>query len=521
MEIKVVVLDSTKLELMQDAKKGDIINLSTLSEIDSSFIQNLIQKNKNEELDKMVRQAKADFEKQQKASEDALKADYEKQFSQLKLSLESKSREKEKEDLEKISKLNEQISLLTKEKESSIKEAELRKDSQYQLKIQELNSDIEKNKAELEKMRKENQTAIENLKNSNEQEKELVRINTETKFNGQISDLKNQLMQQKASFEDKTTIAVSNAEKVLKERISALENEKQQLSFSKENALLQKEKEMQAQVDKVKEENNYLKAAFDELNRTKSSLNVKVIGENLESWCNDSFHNAQTLGGFENCTWEKDNTLVKNEGETGSGSKADFIFKAYSGTGENRFLVTSACMDMKSENPDSTNKKKNSDYFKKLDSDRKKKQCEYALLVSELEMKTDQDVPILRVQEYENMYVVRPQYMLTFLGILMNLGKKYSYLLQEKAKEDEKFKSSEEIEAEFEKFKETYLNKPLEALNKKVVDIKKNADEIIKRGSSISNTADEIITSTLEGMKDKMNTFQIKLSKTEKKIENL
>ena len=65
----------------------------------------------------------------------------------------------------------------------------------------------------------------------------------------------------------------------------------------------------------------------------------------------------------------------------------------------------------------------------KLDKDRIKKGCEYALLVSELEWNSDNDVPIKKVPEYEKMYVVRPQYFITFLSIVYSFGMKYKDLL--------------------------------------------------------------------------------------------
>ena len=98
----------------------------------------------------------------------------------------------------------------------------------------------------------------------------------------------------------------------------------------------------------------------------------------------------------------------------------DYIFKVYASSShkENELLTSVAC-EMKNESPNSTNKKKNSDHFLKLDKDRKKKGCEYALLISELEWDQANDVPIRKVVGYEKMYVVRPQYFITFLSKAM------------------------------------------------------------------------------------------------------
>ena len=62
---------------------------------------------------------------------------------------------------------------------------------------------------------------------------------------------------------------------------------------------------------------------------------------------------------FFNCTWIKDNQVMKDEDED-KGSKADYIFKVFASEEhkENEEL-TSVCLEMKNENPSSTNKKKN------------------------------------------------------------------------------------------------------------------------------------------------------------------
>ena len=95
---------------------------------------------------------------------------------------------------------------------------------------------------------------------------------------------------------------------------------------------------------------------------------------------------------------------------------------------------------MKNENPESKTKKKNADYYKKLDSDRTKKNCEYALLVSELEMDKFNDAPIVKVTDYPKMYMVRPPYFIAFLSIIESLGKKYKDLLEKVNKEIAKMK---------------------------------------------------------------------------------
>lgn len=137
-------------------------------------------------------------------------------------------------------------------------------------------------------------------------------------------------------------------------------------------AVQQKEKELN---EKIRD----LEDKIANLELAKSSLNIKKLGEKLEDWCNNEYQ-LHALNGFENCSWEKDNIAVRDADDF-KGTKADYLFKVYASPSmleEN--LLTSVACEMKSEDPNSIHKKKNSDHYKKLDSDRVKKNCEYAYL---------------------------------------------------------------------------------------------------------------------------------------------
>ena len=78
--------------------------------------------------------------------------------------------------------------------------------------------------------------------------------------------------------------------------------------------------------------------------------------------------------------------------------------------------------EMKNESEDSKTKHKNEDFFKKLDKDRKEKKCEYAVLVSMLEMDNDYyNNGIVDVSyKYDKMYVIRPQFFIPLISLLKN-----------------------------------------------------------------------------------------------------
>ena len=257
---------------------------------------------------------------------------------------------------------------------------------------------------------------------------------------------------------------------------------------------------------------------LERLKLVKSTLNVKMLGEELERWCNEEYESYASVG-FNNCIWEKDNNSIKDDDEF-KGSKADYIFRSYLDE-SHTIELASICCEMKNEALNSKNKKKNSDHYSKLDKDRVKKNCEYALLISELEWDSHNDTPIKKVRDYEKMYVVRPQYFITFLSLIASLANKYSDILLKKKKEEINLLSSIEIIEEFESFKKTYIENPLDSLIRKIEKIQKNSEAISNANKVIQETCNDIMLTTITTMKEKIDRFNIKkIANKVKKLEN-
>ena len=246
--------------------------------------------------------------------------------------------------------------------------------------------------------------------------------------------------------------------------------------------------------------------------RTKASLNVKQTGEDLEAWCDNEVTSYMQNGLF-NCTWTKDNKVIKEEDET-KGSKADYIFKVFANNEHNENeLLAAICMDMKDENPDSINKKSNADYYKQLDKNRIKKDCKYALLVSNLEMDKPNVLPIFKVREYEDMYVVRPAYLMTFLNMITSLTTRFASLINSKDKEALELQNKVNLVEEFDNIKNTYLDKPLESLEKNVEAISKDSETIKKVCRDIDEQCDKINRNYISQIQEKINKFSLKLDR--------
>ena len=143
----------------------------------------------------------------------------------------------------------------------------------------------------------------------------------------------------------------------------------------------------------------------------KARQSTKMIGESLEQHCMTQFNQIR-MTAFPNAYFEKDN-------DARTGSKGDFIFRE---TDENGIEFLSIMFEMKNEADETATKHKNEDFFKELDKDRREKNCEYAVLVSLLEIDDEYyNTGIVDVSyRYEKMYVIRPQFFIPMITLLRN-----------------------------------------------------------------------------------------------------
>ena len=531
-KIKVVVLDKNTLRLEEDGKKGDYIDLRELSSVDTSALEKAIAAKTDEVYKKKLEEQALLFKSTEEKELVQLRQElslayetkirdlekkgqettyrYESNLSSLKQENEKALLEKEAElkdsYAEEIQKLKEKLALAAQEKESSLAKKEQEVSFAYESKIQELMHQKESKEAELASQKKEAEKEKEIALARQKEENEKNYQELKSKYDALSSTLEQRLANR--GLEDK----------------NLYESQIQELKNTIEKNKLLQEKESAEALAKAKEEFNaalVLKEnEINDLKRERSLRSVKVQGENLELWCSNEVR-SYMQNGLKNCTWEKDNLVVREEGEN-KGSKADFLFKVYSDEKHDDALpLSSVCMDMKSEDPNSTNKKKNADYYKQLDLNRKKKNCKYAVLVSELEMDDPNDIPIFKVDTYPDMYVVRPNYLMTFLNMIVSLTMRYAYLIQEKSKEEKEFRSRQEIEDDFSKIKNTYLDKPLLTLKNKLEEISKSNQAIQKANLCIESAIADITTHYIHQIEDKLERFELALEKDMKKSEKI
>ena len=224
----------------------------------------------------------------------------------------------------------------------------------------------------------------------------------------EIQQLKNKLEMNDSQQKLAVNEAVSGKDKELAEKDAEIIKLKSQIDNQKNESAL-KEKNI--------EENykNQLKAKDDLIDYykdMKARQSTKMVGESLEQHCQNQF-NSLRMTAFPNAYFGKDNEVSE------SGSKGDFIFREKDDEG---IEFISIMFEMKNEMETTASKHKNEDFFKELDKDRREKGCEYAVLVSLLEIDNDfYNNGIVDVSyEYPKMYVIRPQFFIPMITLLRN-----------------------------------------------------------------------------------------------------
>ena len=279
-----------------------------------------------------------------------------------------------------------------------------------QVKNQEFESEIQARLKEIEKQNKLSQEANE-LKQSQKHQIELSEKQLAlSKKDSEIARLQAVIDQNESNLR----IAILEEQNKAKEELQKKETSLQQLR----NQIVINEKEVSLREANLKEyyeiQLKQKQEQVDYYKDLKAKLSTKMVGETLEEHCHIEFNRMRTSM-FPNAYFEKDNDIR-------TGTKGDFIFRDYADGME----YVSIMFEMKNENDTTSTKKKNEDFFAKLDKDRNDKNCEYAVLVTLLEPDSElYNQGIVDVSyKYPKMFVVRPQFFLPIISLLTQAAKK-------------------------------------------------------------------------------------------------
>lgn len=319
----------------------------------------------------------------------------------------------------------------------------------------------------------------------------------------------NGLKEQLAGKDSEVKIKVMEARNALNVQIR--DKEKDILELQSE-LKVQKSMSQTREMQLKEQQKLLLQSKQDEIDRLKDfkmRLSTKMVGETLEQHCATLFEQARAMGLYPNAQFGKDNTVVE-------GTKGDFIFRDFINGTE----YVSIMFEMKNETDDTVGKHRNDDFLQKLDKDRTKKNCEYAVLVSMLEQDNDlYNTGIVdKSHLYPKMIVIRPQFFMPVLRLITQASSKgfaeQQALLQQLAEANSYSADFKQFEKNINRFREDFgknltaakakfakaysgLDKAIESMEKQIRtlrEIKENFEASEQRLLKSGDIVDERLT---------------------------
>jgi len=350
----------------------------TVDEADYASILNQV---KNDAFDAEVSKRLAELRQQQKMEQEVALLASERGFKDK---LSAKNNEIAGKDTE-IARLNERLNSIVQAKQLEIKEQ-----------LSDKNAEIVRLKEQINNLQSSQQMEIENKVVEKDKKISALEASLQQKEKEQELAVIQEKNAQQETVQQKQQRIIELEAKLTENEAKAALNEKNLKEYY-ERSLKDKEEEIERYKD------------------FKIRQSTKMIGEDLEIHCHNEFDNARSLGLYPNAYFEKDNDVVE-------GSKGDFVFRDF----DNETEYISIMLEMKNELDNGGKKHKNEDFLKKLDEDRRKKQCEYAVLVSLLEPENElYNNGIVDVSyRYPKMYVIRPQFFIPIITLLVQASKK-------------------------------------------------------------------------------------------------
>lgn len=303
--------------------------------------------------------------------------------------------------------------------------------------------------------------------------------------------------------------------KVQAESQKALQAKEQEITALRSQVELQS-KEAQLEVKQLQEqhelEKKMLEREVDFYKDLKTRMSTKMLGETLEQHCALEFE--QKLRSFyPNAYFEKDNDVV-------GGTKGDFVFRDYAEDGTLEYI--SIMFEMKNESDTTSTKHRNEDFLKKLDEDRRKKGCEYAVLVSLLEPDNElyNGGIVDKSHRYEKMYVIRPQFFVPLITLLVSTSRKSLDIRKQLFEAQQQSIDITHFEEDIEEFKDKFgrnfrlasekFQKAIEEIDNSIKHLQKIKDNLIGSENNLRLANDKAEGLTIRKLTYKNPTMQTK-----------
>ena len=389
--------------------------------------------------------------------------------------------------------IKEREKLFEIDKENAIKLSKSELDNKYQLELSKKNEELTKLKSDIEAKEKTKENDLKSIKIESEK-KYQDEIN---KLNLKIKDLENEVKIKDNEKENELIKITSKKDQDINEL-------KKQLDLNEKEYQLDKKNTKEKYEIELKQKDTTIEFYKD----LKAKQSTKMIGETLEQHCNAEFGRIRPM--FSSKTYfEKDN-------DAKTGSKGDFIFRDYDDDGNE---IVSIMFEMKNEADETATKHKNEDFFKELDKDRREKNCEYAVLVSLLEIDNEiYNTGIVDVSyKYEKMYVIRPQFFVPLITLLRNASIKSLDYKKELIKTQNQNIDISNFEENMNNFKESFgrnyrlasekFKKAIEEIDKTIDHLQKTKEALLSSENNLriaNNKAEELTIKKLTNNNETM-----------------
>ncbi len=283
---------------------------------------------------------------------------------------------------------------------------------------------LEKKDAAIERMKTEAEGQIANVRGELNAEIERLKMKLQNIEHQKQSELTIALAEKDqtiaklnstiAQSDGKLQLAVMEERNKAQQNVQAKETELSQLRTALELEKREAQIHESALVKRHEEELRMRQEQVDYYKDLKTRMSTKMVGETLEQHCSIEFE-QYIRPMMPNAYFDKDNDAT-------DGTKGDFIFR----DSEDGTEYISIMFEMKNEMDTTSTKHKNDDFLKKLDEDRRKKGCEFAVLVSLLEADNDlyNNGIVNKSHLYPKMYVIRPQFFVPFINLLVQASRK-------------------------------------------------------------------------------------------------
>lgn len=435
---------------------------------------------------------------------------------------------KQVRDHEFTREIAERENLLRADKENAVQLAEQKTRSELQKLLSEKEAELAslhaENKAEVARINSEKQSEISSLKSELDKaqgEKELALERLRSEADKELAQTKSQSDQTIADLNAKIKAFETEKDLEVNRAVSAVERERDNFKLQ----LAAKENERQLVESNLKEKYTAELKAKDEqiayYKDFKARLSTKMLGETLEQHCETEFNKLRATA-FPQAYFEKDN-------DARTGSKGDYIFRENDESGNE---IISIMFEMKNENDQTATKKRNEDFLKELDKDRREKNCEYAILVSLLEADSElYNVGIVDVSHrYPKMFVIRPQFFIQIIMLLRNAALNALKYKSELALVRAQNLDITHFEEDMEKFKAGFARNydlasrkftdAIEGIDKTIKQLEKTKQALLSSENNLRLANDKAQDLTIKKLTRNNPTMAAKFEEARKKEEN-